>query len=142
MMGARQAQDANGIKMQNGSYMKGLQAMISDTHSLLELLPVVQKELEILPFDSQKIQAASQTVSKGFPQDVVTLLDKAEMPKEHRLLLEEAMMNADIMKQSQEIRSATEKLATAISELTIETRDISTKVFAPKRTKQKGLSQA
>ncbi|OLE52373.1 MAG: hypothetical protein AUG51_18340 [Acidobacteria bacterium 13_1_20CM_3_53_8] len=129
LMGARQANDSGGIELQEGSYVKGLQAMISDTESLLKLLPDVQKELSANPLDPQKIQEVAQSFRKGFTPEVREGLNSAGMPQEDQRKLEEAMKNPDVIKQATDLGGAIEKMAVALGQLTIQVRDSAASVL-------------
>src|SRR5205823_1630023 len=58
LMGARQAQDKAGMELQEGSYVKGLQAMISDTDAMMKLLPAFHKEVQGKTLSIDQLEAA------------------------------------------------------------------------------------
>ena len=123
LIGARQANDPKGIELQSTDYVTALQSMITDAEKMMNLLPVVKKELSANPIDMQKIQEAAQTLQRGFSAEVTEGLSNAKMPEEGQRELEKAMQNADVAKQATDMSAVVEKMAIALGQLTILVRD-------------------
>ncbi|HMF55553.1 MAG TPA: hypothetical protein VK619_04275, partial [Pyrinomonadaceae bacterium] len=140
LMGARQANDSGGIELQTESYVKGLQTMISDTQSLLKLLPDIQKELSANPLDAQKIQEVAQSLRQGFTPQVREGLNSAGMSQEDQRQLEEAMKNPDVAKQATDLAGAIERMALALGQLTIQVRDGAASVLQPSAKPNSGTN--
>lgn len=122
LMGARQAQDQAGVEVQSGSFVKAIQAMVSDTEALVRLLPAIRKELSVLPLDTKAMEQANQKLRGGIPQELRDGLNKGSLSDENQKMLSEALKNPDVAKETSDIDAAIEKMARAIAQVTYHAR--------------------
>ncbi len=137
LMGARQAGDKAGMELQQGTYVKGLQAMISDADAMMKLLPNFHKDLPGKIQEIDKLQTAAQSLAKGLTPDAVMGLDKAGLSKEPRIRLEQAITDPSVLKAGLDLSAAVDGVASAIAKLTILVREETAEVFEPKPPRQK-----
>jgi hypothetical protein len=123
LMGARQAKDQSGIDLQTGSYVKAQQAMISDTQSLMKLLPAIQKELNALNLDPKVVQQSVGKIQQGFSQDLRDSLSKGGVSDENQKFMMEAATNPDIAKEMADAYACIERMAQAIAQATLHVRN-------------------
>lgn len=136
LMGARQANDATGIDMQEGSYRKMLQSMNTDLVSLLKLAPTAIEEVKSDPnAASKKVQPALKKLQKGMPGEMRDGLTRAGMSKDDQDRLEQVYQSPDIIKQADDFGPLLDRLAQAAAQLTVQVRDDAPHVLLPSQRK-------
>ena len=100
MMGASEKNSAQGLVLQQRSYVDTIRAMNNAAQQLEKLLPEAIGEFHSrIKINNADFQKAHLAFAKGVPDDVLTNMRAAGLSKEAEILLDNAVRNRDLMNQ-------------------------------------------
>jgi hypothetical protein len=136
IMGANANNSAEGLALQQQSYIDAIRKMNTAAHQLAKALPAALEELHARPeVNDKNMQSARKIFDKGIPDDVLNAMRSAKLSKEAEIMFVKAVRNPEVMKQLPDLDKALTNVATQAASLalTIQNETPNVVLAKPKR---------
>jgi len=120
IMGAKENNSAEGLALQQKSYIDAIRKMNDAAQQLGKALPAALEELHARPeVNDKNMQRARETFAKGVPDDILNAMRSAKLSKEAEIMFVKAVNNPEVMKQLPDLDKALTNAATRAAYLAL-----------------------